>query len=60
MDIRMLKDFPVAPNGFDTENWPKGSEHFNIDDALGDDLVSAKVAEEIKPEAEKKAPPPKA
>lgn len=49
MNIKMTQDFPVAPKGWDTELWAKDSEHENIDDQLGEDLILAGVAAEVPP-----------
>lgn len=37
--IKMLKDFPVSPNGYDVEKWLKGEVKRNVPDALADDLT---------------------
>lgn len=37
--IKMLKDFPVSPNGYEVEKWFKGDVKKNVPDALADELT---------------------
>lgn len=46
--IRMVRDFPVAPNGYDTQTWPADAVYEDVDDQLADDLIGIGAAEAVR------------
>lgn len=53
--IKMLKDFPVSPNGYDVEKWLRGEVKKNVPDALADELTHPQTLAAIEVTGDKKA-----